>query len=299
MKPKNKITYIKSPMNYTGNKYKLLKQLHEFFPSQINNFIDLFCGGTDVSINTPAINKFANDINSKIIDIYKTFQIKSIEEVLNFIDMRIKEFQLTRFNQEGYIHYRDLYNITTEYKTPLDLFTLSRFSFNNKISFNTNQELNASFGWNHSDFNLNQRANTRAMHSAIQNIQFSTDNFRNFDITNFTNPKDFLYVDPPYLISAAQYNTGSKLIGEHWDLQDDLDLYEYLDKANEQGIKFALSNVIAHKGQENVALIEWAEKYNVYDIYSDYSKAVYNKIKTDEPTIEVLVTNYKQEDKDK
>lgn len=299
MKPKNKITYIKSPMNYTGNKYKLLKQLHEFFPSQINNFIDLFCGGTDVSINTPAINKFANDINSKIVDIYKTFQIKSIEEVLNFIDMRIKEFQLTRFNYDGYINYRNLYNTTNDYKTPLDLFTLSRFSFNNKISFNTNQELNASFGWNHSDFNLNQRANTRAMHSAIQNIHFSTDNFRNFDITNFTSSKDFLYVDPPYLISAAQYNTGSKLVGEHWDLQDDLDLYEYLDKANEQGLKFALSNVIAHKGQENVALIEWAEKYNVYDIYSDYSKAVYNKIKTDEPTIEVLVTNYKQEDKDK
>ena len=65
-----------------------------------------------------------------------------------------------------------------------------------------------------------------------------------------------------------------------------------LDKATKQGLKWALSNVISHKGQENVTLIEWAEQYNVYDIYSDYSKAVYNKKKTDEPTIEVLITNY-------
>ena len=53
-----------------------------------------------------------------------------------------------------------------------------------------------------------------------------------------------------------------------------------------------MSNIVAHKGKENVTLIEWSEKYNVHDIFSDYSKAVYNKTKTTEPTIEVLITNY-------
>lgn len=282
-------------MNYVGNKYKYLKQLHEIFPKSINNFIDLFCGGTDVSINTPAITKYANDINTNIINIYKSFQQHSIEEVLSFIDQRIKEFSLSRQNSEGFLQYRELYNTNENYRTPLDLFTLSRFSFNNKISFNINKELNSSFGWNHSDFNLNQRANTRAMHAAIQNINFTSENFRNFDISKFTDLNDFLYIDPPYLISAAQYNTGSKLVNERWELQDDLDLYAFLDRANEQGLKWAMSNIVAHKGQENVALIEWAEQYYVYDIYTDYSKAVYNKIKTSEPTIEVIITNYDKE----
>lgn len=296
MNKKNKVQYIKSPMNYIGNKYKYLSQLHKFFPKNINNFIDLFCGGTDVSINTQARYKYANDINVNIIKIYQSFQEKSIDEILNYIDARIKEFKLTRQNSEGYIKYRDLYNTNLIYHTPLDLFTLSRFSFNNKISFNTNGDLNSSFGWNHSDFNLNQRANTRAMHTAIQNINFTSKNFRDFDISKFTNPNDFLYIDPPYLISDAQYNTGSRLINERWELQDDLDLYNYLDKANKQGLKWALSNIVAHKGKENVVLIEWAEQYNVYDIYTDYSKAVYNKTKTTEPTIEVIVTNYNMEE---
>ena len=279
-------------MNYVGNNYKLLKQLYPLFPTNINNFIDLFCGGADVSINTLAVNKYANDINTNIIDIYKAFQNKSIDEIMEFINSRIKEFQLTRFNAESFLKYRDLYNTNLEYHTPLDLFVLSRFAFNNKISFNINHEFNASFGYDHSDFNLTQRANTRAMHAAIQNIQFSSMDFRNFDISKFTNPNDFLYVDPPYLISDAQYNTGPRAINSKWNVQDDIDLYVFLDKANEQGLKWAVSNVIAHKGKENVTLIEWSEKYNVHDIFSDYSKAVYNKTKTTEPTIEVLVTNY-------
>jgi hypothetical protein len=40
-----------------------------------------------------------------------------------------------------------------------------------------------------------------------------------------------------------------------------LELYAYLDKANKQGLKWAMSNVMAHKGIENGALMEWAEKY--------------------------------------
>ena len=293
MTMKNKrIIYKKSPMNYVGNKYKLLNQLYQYFPTTINNFIDLFCGGLDVSINTIANNKYANDINENIIGIYKSFQNHSIEDIFAFIETRIKEFKLTRFNIEGYLQYRELYNININYHTPLDLFTLSRFSFNNKISFNTNHQYNASFGYNHSDFNLTQRANTKLLHTNIQFINFSSLDFRNFNLSLFNHQNDFLYVDPPYLISDAQYNKGSKTVNSKWQLQDDLDLYNFLDKATKQGLKWALSNVISHKGQENVTLIEWAEQYNVYDIYSDYSKAVYNKKKTDEPTIEVLITNY-------
>lgn len=279
-------------MNYVGNKYKYLPQIYQYFPSNINNFIDLFAGGLDVSINTSAKKKYANDINSNIINIYKEFQAHSIDYVLDFINSRIKEFHLSRTNFEGYMEYRKLYNTDEKYHTSLDLFTISRFSFNNKISFNTNFELNSSFGWYHSDFNLNQRANLRAMHPMLKDINFSSIDFRNFDINEFKDANDFLYVDPPYLISAAQYNDGSKILNENWDINDELTLYDYLDNATECGLKWAFSNVIAHKGMENIYLIEWIEKYNVYDIYSNYSKAVYNKAQTTEPTIEVLITNY-------
>lgn len=37
--------YVKSPLNYTGGKYKLLPQLLELLPKQVNTFVDLFAGG--------------------------------------------------------------------------------------------------------------------------------------------------------------------------------------------------------------------------------------------------------------
>lgn len=36
--------YIKSPINYIGNKYKLISQIEPLFPRKINTFVDLFGG---------------------------------------------------------------------------------------------------------------------------------------------------------------------------------------------------------------------------------------------------------------
>lgn len=51
----------KSPMNYLGNKYKLLEQILPLFPKNIDTFVDLFAGGLDVSLNTIAKNYIIND----------------------------------------------------------------------------------------------------------------------------------------------------------------------------------------------------------------------------------------------
>ena len=36
---------IKSPLNYTGGKFKLLPQILPLFPDNIDTFVDLFAGG--------------------------------------------------------------------------------------------------------------------------------------------------------------------------------------------------------------------------------------------------------------
>ena len=36
---------VKSPLNYTGGKFKLLPQILPLISNKIDTFIDLFCGG--------------------------------------------------------------------------------------------------------------------------------------------------------------------------------------------------------------------------------------------------------------
>ena len=85
--------FLKSPLNYIGGKYKLLPQLIEFFPDKINTFVDLFSGGFNVGINVDCNKVVCNDMNTFIIDLYKELYSKPIDETLNKITGRIKDYQ--------------------------------------------------------------------------------------------------------------------------------------------------------------------------------------------------------------
>ena len=121
------------------------------------------------------------------------------------------------------------------------------------------------------------------MHEKVSNIIFSSLNFLDFNVNNFNN-NDFLYADPPYLISGNVYKT------INWTEKEEKELYKYLDRANEIGIKWGLSNIVSHKGDVNDILAQWMNKYNVYDINSNYSNSYYKH--KDNFTIDVFITNY-------
>jgi site-specific DNA-adenine methylase len=115
-------------------------------------------------------------------------------------------------------------------------------------------------------------------------------NFKSFDISTLGDG-DFIYADPPYLITTGSYNDGKRGF-EGWSQADDLALFKLLDKANAQGVKFALSNVTEHKGLTNEKLIKWAKKYKIHYINYDYKNCSYHGKNTDKKTVEVLITNY-------
>ena len=70
---------IKSPLNFTGGKYKLLPQLLPLFPQDISTFVDLFCGGCNVAVNVSAKKIICNDIDSNLIGLFSYFKNTSYE----------------------------------------------------------------------------------------------------------------------------------------------------------------------------------------------------------------------------
>ena len=75
------MSLIKSPMNYIGNKYRILPQIQKWFPEDIETMVDIFSGGGDVVINTKAKKKIANDINYYVIQIFQEFQKREYPQV--------------------------------------------------------------------------------------------------------------------------------------------------------------------------------------------------------------------------
>ena len=121
-------------------------------------------------------------------------------------------------------------------------------------------------------------------------IEFVCKDFREINIKDFENV-DFVYADPPYLITCATYNEQGG-----WNEQDEKDLLKFLDKLHSNYIKFALSNVLRSKGKENSILINWAiknsDKYRVINLNYDYNNSNYQVKNKDSVTEEVLIVNY-------
>lgn len=104
------MNYIKSPLNYTGGKYKLLPQILPLMPDKFDVFVDLFTGGANVIANVNANLRIANDYNKEVIGIYKKIQEKSIEDIILYINEQIKNYDLSITNAEGYNLFRENYN---------------------------------------------------------------------------------------------------------------------------------------------------------------------------------------------
>ena len=67
----NTNTCRRSPFFYVGDKFKLVPQLKENFPKDIDRFIEPFCGGGSVFLNTDANEYLLNDIDSYMIKLHQ------------------------------------------------------------------------------------------------------------------------------------------------------------------------------------------------------------------------------------
>lgn len=300
--------FISSPLNYTGGKAKLLPQIIPLFPDKINTFVDLFCGGCNVGININAEKHIYNDINTFIINFYNFIKSVNKEEFIKQIDDIIVEYKLSNsaqcgyeayncesanglgyYNKEKYLKLRkdfnNLKNVDIKYYAMF--YTLTVFAFNNQIRFNSKNEYNIPVGKR--DFNDKMRTK---ISDFIEKIKKQNCSFISIDFNDYIfNKDDFIYLDPPYLITTASYNEN-----DGWTIDDEKRLLSFMDKLIKNNIKFALSNVLEHKGRTNELLVNWCNKnkykITIHHLNFNYKNSNYQTGNKHLKTDEVLITNY-------
>ena len=276
--------YIKSPLNYVGGKYKLLPQILPLFPNYIDKFVDLFGGGFNVGINVKANKIYYNDINKNVVNMLEYFKINPISCMLKEMDNLIEKYDLSKINQQGYLDLRNYYN--KENKSPIILYTLMCYAFNNQIRFNSKNEYNMPFGKDRSSFNPTLRDKFIAFVSALQekDCKFYDKDFNALKMDGL-NSDDLIYCDPPYLDTVATYNENGG-----WGEEQENLLRELLILINNKNIKFALSNNVS----TNPSLKNWAEgnKFKIHYLNHTYGNCNYQKKDKSVQDLEVLITNY-------
>ena len=287
--------YVKSPLNYTGGKYKLLPQIIPLFPDNIETFVDLFGGGFNVGVNVKCKRVIYNDSYSQIVDLMKHFYKNNYEYIHQRIIKTIERYDLSvsniygyeyygcdscdglsKYNKPKYLRLREEYNKNPDW---VKFYTLIAYSFSNQIRFNSKGEFNVACGKR--DYNLSLQDKLKVFVSELHNkdVEFWNKDFRDYNFFS----DNFIYCDPPYFNSIANYNENGG-----WSEQDEKDLLYFLDTINNHGGKFALSNNLKY---DNSFLGEWKDKYHIHYLNADYSNCNYHKINKSKD-IEVLITNY-------
>lgn len=280
--------YIKSPINYVGNKYRLIKQIIPLFPKKISMFVDAFGGSGTVLMNTEADYYIYNDVNPYVSDIVSGLFSTPYDEIIKQVENVISEYDLSKTNKEEFEMLRDDYN--NGRKDWITLYVLMCHSFNHQFRFNSKHKYNSSFGKNRSYFSDRQRQDLFTLKQRFENkepVTVLSKNAFDFDFSDF-DENDLIYFDPPYFNSVGNYNDGRRGF-EGWTAEHERKLYDLLDKLDEQGTRWALSNNLKY---DNEFLDAWKDKYNIHCLSGDYLNCNYHKKDRVAKDMEVLITNY-------
>lgn len=299
--------YIASPLNYVGGKGRIIHELLDAFPKEMDTFVDLFSGGCTVGVNVPARKVIFNDSDSRLVSLLREMRSSDKERFISDVFAVIGKYGLSRsdihgyeyygadssrglgdVNREGYLRLRDDFNTEAldGHMKAVMLYVLVVYAFNNQIRFNDDGYFNLPVGKR--DFNLRMQEKLSVFIDRIKTMDsvFLDSDFRTVEIPDGS----FVYADPPYLITTATYNE------KHgWTENDETSLHEILENLTERGIKFALSNTLKSRGKENTFLLSWIERhpeYRILHIDRSYSNSNYHIKDKDAETDEVLILNY-------
>lgn len=281
---KENITY-ESPLNYTGSKYKIINDINQNLPKNIDKFIDVFGGGFNVGINSFSKKIIYNDINYFVEELIKSFKEIDTYEYIKKIKRYISKFKLEKGNKDNYITARNYYNSQPiEKRDSILLFTLIMYGFQQQIRFNSAHEFNNPVGVRWFNEKILEKFISFSREIKEKNVEFYSKNYE--ELLDLNSKNDFIYLDPPYMLTTGSYNDGKRgFFG--WNCELELQLLKKLSELDKKNIKFMLSYVVEHKGKKNERLLSWIQECNFKLINLDEIRGVSGSIRK-----EVLITNY-------
>lgn len=293
-----------------------MEQFMNHFPSDVDVFVDLFCGGATVGLSVNAKKVIFIDNNLNVINLLKHLSRYDFDILILRLENLIKKYKLSYSAKFGYSKYRKgidkkdnnglknyntlgYYKLRTDYNSLKDktspeacdlLYLLVVYAFNNDMRFNRSGEFNLPIG--KTDFN---KSNIEKVRNYIERVKkmncvFICGDFRDKKVEKILMNADFIYADPPYLIGDAVYNETS-----NWTEETEQELLNLFEKLNKNKKRFAFSNVLSKVGFSNKPLSNWLfnrSDLQIIDIDYHYRSASYNKLDRNAKEREVLIKNF-------
>ncbi len=302
---------MKPFLKWAGGKTQLLDTITSELPENmegINTYIEPFVGAGAVFLDFLSSDRFEkyiiNDINSKLINVYKVIRddIDLLIESLNDIKEKYLSFEeLSEDREKMYYEIRDKFNSNDIGRIEL----ASYFIFINKTCFNGLYRENSKGNYNvpigkyknPTIFDeeqlreisrlLNKRNNNGELIVTILNLKYT-------ELEEYINKSTFVYFDPPYRpVTVGGFSTYNK--GGFND-ESQQELADFYTSVSRTGAKLMLSNSDPRILDKNDDFFE--KMYGNFYIQRVYANRFINSKGADRGGIsELLITNYKKDNR--
>lgn len=286
--------YIKSPVNWVGNKYKYLNIINELIKNKkYKNVYELFLGSGNLLLNLQchAENYIGCDKTKLIPSLYNelskyTYSLIDVEKVLT----RFNHFS----NKDDYYIFRDYWNNkylnnTYDKEFIVETILLLKMCSNSMVRFNPKEGyFNQGFRGlgNKKEFFTNTMKelvidglNSLKQRLLEKNFKFVTANFTNFKDTV---ENSLLILDPPYILRQDMYDTD-------FTNETDESLISLIANTKNDFIYF---NYLIRDGEVHTALQELINKKALKVInINDKTLAGQGRSKSIREVQEVILTN--------
>lgn len=226
-------------LKWAGGKASLLRQLEEFFPHEVDRYIEPFLGGGAVFFHLkhrfPDMRPFLRDSNKELINCYRVVRDRP-DELMHILDEHAKGFRAD--GGEYFYDIRKQHDLTGDLARAARTIFLNKTCFNGLWRVNAKGEFNTPVGSNRNP-NLYSRDNLLATSAVLQDAQLEAQDFRK--TVDEARRGDFIYFDPPYLPISA-YSDFKRYTLEQFGEADQVELARVFRELDARGCRVVLSN---------------------------------------------------------
>ena len=303
---------IKTPkpiLKWVGGKTQIMDKLIVEFPTEINNYREIFLGGGSVLLTLLSYvksgvikihgNIYAHDLNEPLIYIYKNIQTchnelydKLQEIITEFnkcengeLNREPKNIDEAKLSKENYYYWTRIQYNKLSFNDKKTILGSAMFIFLNKTCFRGvfrvgPKGFNVPYGNNKNPEIINKQ-HLDEVHDLIQGVIFECCDY-NTSLASIED-NDYIYLDPPYApeteISFVGYTENGFSLDNHNNL------FKLIHKLTETKKKMMLSNADVSLVRENFI----DQRYNITSILC---KRAINSKNPDAKAKEVIIKNY-------
>jgi DNA adenine methylase len=303
-------TSISKPiLKWVGGKTQIINKIINEFPIEINNFHDIFLGGSSVLLALLSYVKngfikingkvYAYDLNEPLIYTYKNIQtnhnilFNEIQKIIiefnscgdGTINRKPTDINEAKIAKENYYYWiRSKYNELND-ADKKSVTGSAMFIFLNKTCFRGifrvgPNGFNVPYG-HYKNPKIIDKEHLNEIKELIKDVIFESCDFNKS--LNKIESNDYVYLDPPYAPETNNSFVGYTKDG--FDIDNHINLFKLIHKLTENDKKIMLSNADVKLVRENFE----NKKYNINSILC---KRAINSKNPDAKAKEVIITNY-------